>query len=180
MAPTVRLNHGCSVCTQRDHHCSDQDGEFRQDAYSARLRTSTVPVRVQHSDLFVYTRCESAKRGLRKTDQSQSFRNFFVLCKRQHVRASKPMQRVSETRHLKRRQHAHAAHKGYFRNPEPHLPQRPTSSENPTFHSTSAIRQNLGTSPSEMSKDVVLTLSLVFDSAIVVVSDRVSRLRIQS
>ena len=35
---------------------------------------------------------------------------------------------------------------------------------------TKAIRQNLGTSPSEMSKDVVLTLSLVFDSAIVVVS----------
>ena len=35
---------------------------------------------------------------------------------------------------------------------------------------TEAIRQNLGTSPSEMSKDVVLTLSLVFDSAIVVVS----------
>ena len=33
-----------------------------------------------------------------------------------------------------------------------------------------AIRQNLGTSPSEMSQDVVLTLSLVFDSAIVVVS----------
>ena len=35
---------------------------------------------------------------------------------------------------------------------------------------TKAIRQNLGTSPSEMSKDVVLTLPPVFDSAIVVVS----------
>ena len=35
---------------------------------------------------------------------------------------------------------------------------------------TKATRQNLGTSPSEMSKDVVLTLSLVFDTAIVVVS----------
>ena len=35
---------------------------------------------------------------------------------------------------------------------------------------TKAIRQNLGTSPPEMSKDVVLTLSLVFDSAIFVVS----------
>ena len=34
---------------------------------------------------------------------------------------------------------------------------------------TKTIRQNLGTSPSEMNKDVVLTLSLVFDSVIVVV-----------
>ena len=42
------------------------------------------------------------------------------------------------------------------------------------------IYQNLGTTPSEMSNDVILMLSLVYDIAIVVVvvSDRVSRLRI--
>ena len=38
--------------------------------------------------------------------------------------------------------------------------------------------QNLGTAPSEMSNDVILMLSLMYDIVTDVVSGRVSRLRI--